>query len=87
MTEGQNTELPGALPLGPPPGLCPGPTGGLQRSADPLLISSCIRHEKRASAFYKLNLEHKNGGMTKCLEKPLLIYSIIKGTIFWNFAT
>ena len=22
-------ELPGALPLGPPPGLCPGPTGGL----------------------------------------------------------
>ena len=65
-------ELPGALPLGPPPGLRPGPTtGGLQRSADLLLISSCLRHEKRAPSFYKLNLEHKNGGMTKCLEKPL----------------
>ena len=59
------------MPLGPPPGLCPRPTGGLQQSADPLLISSCLRHEKRPLVFYKLNLEHKNRGMTKCLEKSL----------------
>ena len=66
-------ELPGPLPLGPLPGPCPGPTGdgGLQRSADPLQVSSCLQHEKRPLAFYKLNLEHKNGSMTEYLEKPL----------------
>ena len=48
--------------------------GGLQHSEDPLLISSCLQHEKRHSASYKLNLEHKNSGMTKCLEKPLKWY-------------
>ena len=47
--------------------------GRLQHSADPLLISSCLWHEKKPLAFYKVNLEHKNGGMTKCLEKPLYI--------------
>ena len=46
--------------------------GDLQRSADLLLICSCLRCDKRPSSFYKLNLEHKNCGMTKCLEKPLL---------------
>ena len=45
--------------------------GDLQHSADPLVISSCPRHMKRHLAFYKLNLEHKNGGITKCLKKPL----------------
>ena len=44
----------------------------LECSADPLLISSYLWHEKRPLALYKLNLEHKNGSMTKCLEKPLL---------------
>ena len=34
--------------------------GGLQRSVDPLLISSCLRRKERPSAFYKLNLEDKN---------------------------
>ena len=47
---------------------------GLQHSADPLVISSCLRHKKRPSTFYKLNLEHKNGGMRKCLGKSILIY-------------
>ena len=45
--------------------------GGLQRSADPLLIISCLRRKKRPAAFYQLTVEHKNGGNTKCLEKPL----------------
>ena len=45
--------------------------GGLQCSADLLLISSCLRCEKKPLAFYKLNLEHKNCVMTKCLEKTL----------------
>ena len=46
--------------------------GGLQRSEDPLLISSCLRHEKRP-------FTHKNGGMTKCLEKPLgVLLSILR---------
>ena len=45
--------------------------GGLQCSADPLPISSCLWYEKMPSDFYKLSLEHKNGGMRKCLEKPL----------------
>ena len=47
--------------------------GGLQCSVYPLLISSCLRHEERPFT-YKLNLEHKNGGMTKCLEKPLGVF-------------
>ena len=45
---------------------------GLQHSAEPMLIFSCLWRKKRPSAFYKLNLEHKNGVMTECLEKPLL---------------
>ena len=28
-------ELPGASPPGPPPGLCPGPTGGLKAAPRP----------------------------------------------------
>ena len=47
--------------------------GGLQQSADPLLISSCFQHEKRPSALYKLNLEDKNSGMTKCRKRCLCI--------------
>ena len=56
--------------------------GGLQRSLEPLLISSCLRHKERPSAFYKLNLEDKNSGITKCLEKPLNVAeaNIEKGT-------
>ena len=44
--------------------------GGLQHSTDPLLISSCLRRDKR-----QLDLEHKNSGMTKYLEKPPVIGS------------
>ena len=54
------------------------PLGELQRSADPLLTSLCFRGEKRPSAFYKLILEHKHSGMTKCLEKPLTMGPFIK---------
>ena len=43
--------------------------GDLKCSAHPLLISSCLWCEKRPLAFYKLNLEHKNSDMKKCLEK------------------
>ena len=32
------TELPGASPPGPPPGLCPGPAGGLTGAPDPQLF-------------------------------------------------
>ena len=75
-------EFPRASPLGPPLQLCPGPTllGGLQRSADPILISSCLRREKRPLAFY--NLEHKNSGITKWLEKPLKLRKSTKLGIF-----
>ena len=61
--------------LVPDQGSALGLLGGLQRSADPLLISSYLRRKKRPSAFYKLDLEHKNGGMTNCLEKPQQMYS------------
>ena len=66
--------------------------GGLHRSAVPLLTFSCLRREKRPSAFCKLNLEYKTGGMTKCLEKPqsttlpktyFNVYIFIQ--ITWNF--
>ena len=40
-------------------------------ATNPLLICSQLWHEKRPLVFYKLNLEHKNGVMIKCLEKPL----------------
>ena len=45
------TELPGASPPGPPPGLCPGPAGGLQRPPDPQLFfwSLWPRHYQNAS--------------------------------------
>ena len=56
--------------------------GCLQHSADPMLISSCLWRKKRPLAFYKLNLEHKNGGMTKCLEKPR---RYIRKSKFWIF--
>ena len=65
------TELPGVLPLAAPFPPAGSTGGGLQCPADPLLISSCLWHKKRPLAFYKLNLEHKSGGMTKCLEKTL----------------
>ena len=77
LSKPRYTELPSALPVGPPPWLCSGLTGGLQHSADPspppppLLILSCLQCKKRSLPFYKLNLEHKNSGMTKWLEKPL----------------
>ena len=58
----------------PPTRALPWPTGGLQRSADPLLISSYLRREKRPLSFCELNLGHKNGSMTKCLEKLLQEY-------------
>ena len=57
----KHTELPNALPLGPPPGLYLEPTGGLTALCRPpadFFLSSA----------QELNLEHKNGGMTKCLE-------------------
>ena len=50
---------------------------GLQCSVDPLQISSCLQCKKRSLAFYKLNLEHKSSGMTKCLEKPLYLCFLV----------
>ena len=45
------TELPGASPPGPPPGLCPGPAGGLTAPPDPQLFfwSLWPRHYQNAS--------------------------------------
>ena len=60
--------------------------GGLQCSADPLLISSCFWHEKKPLAFYKLDLEHKNNGMKKCLEKPLHVIVVVDiSSTFFRF--
>ena len=45
------TEFPGASPPGPPPGLCPGPAGGLTAPPDPQLFfwSLWPRHYQNAS--------------------------------------
>ena len=45
------TELPGASPPGPPPGLCPGPAGGLQCPQTPQLFFWPLwpRHYQNAS--------------------------------------
>ena len=42
--------------LVPHQGSCLDLLDGLQHFADPLLISSCLRHEKRPLVFYKLNI-------------------------------
>ena len=57
---------------------------GLQHSADPLLISSCLQHKKRCLVSYKLKLEHKNSGLTKCLEKSL-VYRMVFFLAFTTF--
>ena len=38
LENAKSQELPGALPPGPPPGLCPGPAGDLQCPTDPQLV-------------------------------------------------
>ena len=47
-------------------------------SWDPLLIFFMSSCEKRPSPFYKLNLEHKNGVMTKCLEKSQIWCTVLE---------
>ena len=64
------TELPGASPPGPPPGLCPGPAGGLTAPPDPQLFfwSLWPRHYQNASdgpalpdvIFRQLDNEYEN---------------------------
>ena len=66
-------ELLGALPPGPPPGLCPGPTGSLQHPRDPLLLQamtyghciSCLRQDTTFIYAFMTNLAHHSKFLKK----------------------
>ena len=59
------TELPRASPPGPPPGLCPGPAGGLTAPPDPQLFfwSLWPRHYQNASDGPVISPSSLVGGM------------------------
>ena len=65
-------ELPGASPLCPPLGICPGPTGGLKvLCRPPAIFFMSLAWEKAFGLLQTQFGTHKNSGMTMCLEKPL----------------